>query len=48
MKLYKNIVVVARTTVSKVPNNLLDFIVGGTVDGKCTGIGDPVQQLQYF
>ena len=34
----------ARTIVSKVQNNLLNFIVGGIVDGKCVGIGDPLQQ----
>ena len=35
----------AGTIVVKVQNNLLDFIVGGIVDGKCVRIGDPVQQL---
>ena len=44
-KLYRNIVVAAGTIVSKVQNNLLDFITGGIVDGKSVGIGDPVQQL---
>ena len=34
-KLYKNIVVAAGTIVSKVQNNLLDFIIDGIVDGKC-------------
>ena len=43
-KLYRNIVMTARTIVSKVQNNLLNFIVGGIVDGKCVGIGDPLQQ----
>ena len=35
----------AGTVVSKVLNNLLDFIVGGMVVGKCVGIRVPVQQL---
>ena len=33
------------TIVSKVQNNLLDFIVGGIIDDKFIGIGDTVQQL---
>ena len=38
-------VMTAGTIVVKFQDNLLDFIVGGIVDGKCVGIGDPVQQL---
>ena len=34
-KLDRNIVVTAGTIVSTDQNNLLDFIVGGIVDGKC-------------
>ena len=44
-KLYRYIVMDAGTVVSKVLNNLLDFIVGGMVVGKCVGIRVPVQQL---
>ena len=44
-KLRKNIAVAAGTSVSKVQNNLLDFIVGVKVDGKCVGIWEPIQQL---
>ena len=44
-KLYRNILVPDGTIVSKVQNNLLDFIVGGIVDSKCVGIEDPVQEL---
>ena len=38
-------VMTAGTIVVKFQDNLLDFIVGGIVDGKCVGIRDPVQQL---
>ena len=34
-------VVAAGTIVSKVHNNLLDFIAGSTIDGKCVGIANP-------